>query len=137
MAGCGRPGDRQPVRRTAARVVAARCIGFALPFLFDAGSFVVSAALIATSSWRPARSEARAERSWRAELIEGLRWLWRHELLRTMAIILGMLNASASITFSVYVLFAQEVLGRRPASSPRLMMGGAAGATSGGGRRRR
>ena len=107
-------------------------IGFALPFLVDAGSFVVSAALIATIAVAPRRVEVVAERSWRKELAEGVRWLWSHELLRTMAIILGLFNASASITYSVYVLFSQEVLGASTGGFAAVMMGGAAGAIIGG-----
>ena len=107
-------------------------VGFALPFLVDAGSFVVSAALITTISVAPRRTEAVTERSWRKELAEGIRWLWHHELLRTMAIILGLFNAAASITFSVYVLFAQEVLGASTAEFAVIMMAGAAGAIVGG-----
>jgi MFS family permease len=106
--------------------------GFALPFLVDAGSFVVSAALISTISpaLRPARVSTR--RSWRAELVEGVRWLWHHELLRTMAIVIGLFNAAASITFSVYVLFVQEILGASTGEFAAIMMAGAAGAVIGG-----
>ena len=49
-----------------------------------------------------------------------------------MAIILGLFNAAASITFSVYVLFAQEVLGASTAEFALIMMAGAAGAIVGG-----
>ncbi len=66
------------------------------------------------------------------ELAEGVRWLWRNELLRTMAIILGLFNAAASITFSVYVLFAQEILGASTAEFAAIMMAGAVGAIIGG-----
>ena len=61
-----------------------------------------------------------------------MRWLWHHELLRTMAIVLGLFNAAASITFSVYVLFAQEILGASTAEFAAIMMAGAAGAIVGG-----
>jgi Na+/melibiose symporter-like transporter len=63
---------------------------------------------------------------------EGVRWLWRNDLLRTMAVVLGLLNASASITFAVFVLFAQEVLGASTAEFALIMMAGAAGAVIGG-----
>ena len=53
-----------------------------------------------------------------------------------MAIVLGLFNAAASITFSVYVLFAQEVLGASTAEFAVIMMAGAAGAIIGGGPRR-
>ena len=107
--------------------------GFAVPFLVDAGSFVVSAALISTIALAPRRRrQPVAARSWREELVEGVRWLWHNELLRTMAIILGLFNAAASITFSVYVLFAQEILGASTGEFAAIMMAGAAGAIIGG-----
>lgn len=88
-------------------------VGFALPFLVDAGTFAVSAALIAlipaTTRCAPA-SAGGAASSWRTELVEGVRWLWRHPLLRPLAITLGVLNALGMATFSLLVLFAQEVL---------------------------
>jgi MFS family permease len=37
-------------------------------------------------------------------------WLWRHPLLRPMAIILGMINATSMMTWSTFILFAQEDL---------------------------
>jgi MFS family permease len=107
-------------------------IGFAVPFVVDAGSFAVSAALIALITPAARRVESAARRPWRQELGEGVRWLWRNELLRTMAVVLGLLNASASITFSVYVLFAQEVLGASTTEFAVIMMAGAAGAVIGG-----
>lgn len=106
--------------------------GFAVPFLVDASSFLVSAALISTLVLAPPQTEVVVRRPWREELAEGVRWLWRNELLRTMAIILGLFNAAASITFSVYVLFAQEILGASTTEFAAIMMAGAAGAIIGG-----
>jgi MFS family permease len=45
-----------------------------------------------------------------ADLKEGFRWLWNHRLLRTLAIVLGLLNAAGGATTATMVLFAQEVL---------------------------
>jgi predicted MFS family arabinose efflux permease len=106
--------------------------GFAVPFLADAGSFAVSAALISTMTLPRRETTAVARRPWRRELVEGVRWLWNNDLLRTMAIVLGLFNASASITFSVYVLFAQEILGASTTEFAAIMMAGAAGAIIGG-----
>ena len=106
--------------------------GFALPFIVDAGSFVISAALISTIRAAPRLTEAVTRRPWRHELAEGVRWLWHNELLRTMAIVIGLFNAAASITFAVYVLFAQEILGASTAQFAVIMMAGAAGAIIGG-----
>ena len=45
------------------------------------------------------------------ELAEGFRWLWRHDLLRTLAVTLGVLNLLGSVSGALVVLFGQEVLG--------------------------
>lgn len=85
--------------------------GFALPFLFDAGSFAVSAALIFAISSAPRAKPVGEQQSWRVEAREGFGWLWHHDLLRTLAIVLGLLNLLGNVTGAVLVLFAQEVLG--------------------------
>ncbi len=90
-------------------------VAFALPFLFDAGSFAISAALLllVTGTFRVDRdeNELEAKVDWLEEIKEGITWLWRHPLLRPMAIILGFLNALGSVVFATFVLFAQEILG--------------------------
>ena len=90
-------------------------VAFALPFYFDAGSFAISAALLllVTGTFRVDRDEEELEAKvdWWGEIKEGVTWLWRHPLLRPMAIILGFLNALASVVFATFVLFAQEILG--------------------------
>ena len=90
-------------------------VAFALPFFFDAGSFAISAALLllVAGTFRVDRdeSELEAKVDWWGEIKEGVTWLWRHPLLRPMAIILGLLNALASVVFATFVLFAQEILG--------------------------
>ncbi|MGQ4267230.1 MFS transporter [Nocardiopsis changdeensis] len=42
---------------------------------------------------------------------EGVRWLWGHRLLRTLAVVLGLSNLAASMNAAVLVLFARDVLG--------------------------
>lgn len=88
-------------------------VAFALPFFFDAASFFAAAALVFSipGSFRADRSVEHVARSWRAELVEGVRWLWHHHLLRNMAIILGVMNLASMVTGSMLVLFAQEVIG--------------------------
>ena len=84
--------------------------GFALPFLVDAGSFAVSAALVFSIKAAPRPARQAAPRPWRVEAGEGFSWLWRHDLLRTLAIVLGLLNLLGNASNAVLVLFAQEVL---------------------------
>jgi MFS family permease len=88
-------------------------IGFALPFVVDAGSFAASAALIASIAVarRPPPADAPAKPQWRAEIGEGFRWLWHHPVLRTMAISLAVLNLCSNMGFALLVLFSQDVLG--------------------------
>ncbi|MEA2010335.1 MAG: MFS transporter [Actinomycetota bacterium] len=90
-------------------------VAFALPFFFDAGSFAISAVLLlfVAGTFRVDRDETdlEAKVDWWGEIKEGVTWLWRHPLLRPMAIILGFLNALASVVFATFVLYAQEVLG--------------------------
>ncbi len=86
-------------------------IALSLPFFIDAGSFAIAAGLVFAigGSFRAVGAEARA--GMRAELAEGLRWLWRHVLLRNLAVFLGLANALSTMAFATYVLFAQESLG--------------------------
>ncbi len=110
-------------------------VAFSLPFFVDAATFAVSAALVALipAVSRPAApAEGSARQHWWTELKEGFRWLWRHELLRPMAIILGILNALGMMTFAVFGLFAQEVLDTSPTEFAIVMTGGAVGGVIGG-----
>jgi MFS family permease len=42
----------------------------------------------------------------RADAAEGLRYLWRHRLLRTLAAMTGLFNFATNATFAVFVLYA-------------------------------
>jgi MFS family permease len=88
-------------------------VAFSVPFFVDAGTFAVSAAMVAllAGTFRPQVKDSAAPRpSFLTDLKEGFRWLWNHRLLRTLAIVLGLLNAAGSATTATIVLFAQEVL---------------------------
>lgn len=79
---------------------------------------VVCAALMLLSlrgNFRPGRQEQDAgPASTRRMLVEGITWLWRHRLLRTMAVFLGLSNMAASMNAAILVLYAQDVLGLDP-----------------------
>ena len=113
-------------------------VAFSFPFFVDAGTFVVSAALIAlipaSVKRTPAADDpvAPARSPWRDELKEGFRWLWSHDLLRPMAIILGLLNMLGTMSGATIVLFAQEVLRTSPTEFALLETGGAIGGVIGG-----
>ena len=89
-------------------------IAIAVPFGIDAGSFALSAVLIASlgGSFRPKplADAPLAARSIRREIGEGLRWLRGHRLLRTLAIELGIMNLCTQLGFAILVLFARQKL---------------------------
>jgi MFS family permease len=89
-------------------------IGFSVPFFFDAGTFAVAAGLVFLISGQfkaKGNAATRPKRiDWKGEMKEGFLWLWRHPLLRPMAIVLGFLNGLGMAMFATFVLFAQENL---------------------------
>ncbi len=89
-------------------------LAFALPFVIDAVSFALAAALVFTITGR-FEPKDRAEvgdqaPSFLDDLKEGVAWLWGHDLFRPMAIALGVLNGTWMMSAATYVLFAQEIL---------------------------
>ena len=102
---------------------------FALPFFVDAGTFAVAAGLVflIAGDFRTHKNGSPGKIQWRAEIAEGFGWLWRHPLLRPMAIILGLMNGIGMVTFATFVLFAQEVLGTSALTFAILGTGGAIG----------
>jgi MFS family permease len=80
-----------------------------VPFLFDAASFGIAALLVLTlrGVFRPQRTVATTIRS---DIAEGVRWLRDHTLLRTLALVLGVMNLFGTAMFSIMVLYALEVL---------------------------
>jgi MFS family permease len=91
----------------------------AVPFGFDSASFALSAILLigitTTHSPRPVErpaghAELSVARQLRVEIAEGLRWLWAHRPLRTLAITLGLFNFTGTAMESILVLFALHTL---------------------------
>lgn len=85
-----------------------------LPFVLDGISFFASAILILSvkGDFRPRREtvDGISERTLRAEIGEGLRWLFAHRLLRTLALTLGVFNFATNAAFAVFVLLARQRL---------------------------
>ena len=88
-------------------------IAASVPFFLDAGSFAAASALVLfmRGKFKAERPEGTPPTTLRAEILEGLRWLWGNRLLRTLAISLGIMNLTSTATISIFVLFAQERLG--------------------------
>ena len=89
-------------------------VAIAVPFGVDAATFGVSALLIAliSGSFRstPDGEPVAERRPMRADIAEGLRWLWQHKLIRRLAVLLGIMNGISTAMFAIEVLFAQEIL---------------------------
>ncbi len=106
---------------------------FSLPFFVDAASFLVAAVLVWSipGNFRAERPDDHVQAPWKTELAEGFRWLWSHDLLRSMAIILGLMNLASALSGGVLVLFAQEILNIGPLVFTIMGFGFAAGGVIG------
>jgi MFS family permease len=82
----------------------------AAPFGLDALTFVVAAALVAKIRPTPA-PPAQPHAALHTEIAEGIRWLWRHRLLRTLAVSMGVGNVAFCCAFAVFVLYTRQRLG--------------------------
>jgi MFS family permease len=89
-------------------------VAAALPFLLDAGSFAVAVVLLLfglRGSFHGTPPGTGPRRTLAAEIGEGVRWMARHRLLRTLALLMGMLNVTLMAALSILVLLARERLG--------------------------
>jgi Major Facilitator Superfamily len=80
--------------------------GVAAAFATPAGLWAaaVGALLLLRGNFAVPRTGERA--TVRADVAEGLRYLWRHQLLRTLAAMTGLFNLATNATFAVFVLYA-------------------------------
>jgi MFS family permease len=85
----------------------------AMPFFVDSATFAISALLVLsfTGTFRGGRKGGIPEGTIRQDIVEGLRWLWGHRLIRTFAIMLGVWNGISTAGQAIFVLFALEILG--------------------------
>jgi MFS family permease len=88
-----------------------------IPFLANAGTYAVSAILIAMvagvyrAPLRAAAEDVESPRQTiRQDISEGFHWLMRQRLLRTMALLIGLLNLTLTAALAVLVLLAKERL---------------------------
>ena len=90
-------------------------VGMALPFATNAACFALGAVLVSRVVMEPASAtgdRGRAtRRSFRADLVEGIRWLVDHPPMRTLALTIVAFNVTFGAAWSVLVLYAGERLG--------------------------
>lgn len=79
--------------------------GAALAFATPAGLWLlaVGALLFVRGTFRPERAEPA---TMRADIAEGLRFVWRHRLLRTFGVMTGVINFAANAMLAILVLYA-------------------------------
>jgi MFS family permease len=82
-------------------VAAGVAVAFATPAALWAAA--VGALLLLRGGFSVSRREPT---TLRADVAEGLRYLWRHRLLRTLAGMTGLFNFATNATFAVFVLYA-------------------------------
>lgn len=112
-----------------------------VPFWIDSASYLGAALLVASigGAFRASPSTpteinepSTPTPTIRSEIAEGVRWLWGHNLLRTLALLLGLMNLGFMAGFSVLVLFAQDMLGLDEIGFGLLATAMAAGSVIGG-----
>ena len=83
-----------------------------VPFFLNTGTYAASAVLtgLVTGTYRTRPAADSGPRRVRAELADGFRWLARQRLLRTMAVLIGLLNLTLTAATAVLVLLARERL---------------------------
>ena len=117
-------------------------VAAALPLLVESGLLVVAALLLVGLRRRVARGDGgpvavgpSAPREPIGVAIRaGVRWLRGHRLLRTLALLLAVMNGTVSMgmaTFALYVTGAGSVLGLEPVAFSLLLTVGAAGSLAG------
>ena len=87
-------------------------VAASLPFTVDAVSFAVSGAIVLTlrgAGRRPARTVAPPPL--RAALAEGVRFLWRSQVLRVLCLLLAVVNGTSAAVVAIAVLFVRQTLG--------------------------
>jgi len=116
-----------------------------LPILFDAGALMVAAGLLVgiggSSAARAATLPARPDDAlvlerdgFLTELREGIAWLRGNRLVRTFAILLAVLNGTASMgmaTFALYAVGEGSILGLGPFGFSLLLTAGSVGSLLG------
>ena len=85
-------------------------VAASLPFFLDAASFAFAAGLIALIPGA-FRSERGEQTSLRSDIVSGLRWLWNQRVVRTLSLMAGTTNFFSFGIISIFVLYAQDVLG--------------------------
>jgi MFS family permease len=80
-------------------------LGAAMAFATPAALWAVAVGVLLLVRG-PFRVERDRRTTMRADIAEGLRFLWRHRLLRTLAVMVGVSNFATNATWAILVLYA-------------------------------
>lgn len=89
-------------------------LGRALPFGVNVVCFAAAVVLVRKMRIDDTGIDPGVEnpaRNLRREVAEGVRWLWAHRAVRTLAILITVFNVTFGAAFSIWVLYAFERLG--------------------------
>jgi MFS family permease len=86
-------------------------IAIGAPFGINAIALILAAFLIQSIRIKSAPKVESSTNSFGTDLKQGLAWLWKHDLLRTLAIMLGIANMCGMFAQAVFVKFARDELG--------------------------
>ena len=86
-------------------------VGMALPFGVNAVCFALGAVLVLRVAMDTSAAVERPRHSFRADMVEGVRWLAGHPPMRTLALTIVAFNVTFGAAWSVLVLYASERLG--------------------------
>ena len=90
-------------------------LAIGVPFGVNAASFALATLLVASiripSAKTPEANSEELHNSFKADLTEGLQWLWSNKLIRTLAIMLGIANMTAMFGEAIFVKYAAVELG--------------------------
>jgi MFS family permease len=105
-------------------------VAVSVPLFLDAASFAL-AALLVLGIATTARAAAPPAGAVTSAIVEGLRWLWRHRLLRWLAVIVSIWHLAWAAGTAILVLYAEELLGVGGAGFGLLLAAGALGGIAG------
>jgi len=95
--------------------------------LLDAASFVVSAAMLSVIARAFNAPITKRVTSIRQDIVEGLRYVLSHPVLRNISLMMALINMVSATVFAELVLFAKQALGAEDSEVGLLFAAGGAG----------
>ncbi len=83
----------------------------AVPFWVNSASFLVAALVVALVAGQFTSERTTGTASIKQDIGEGIRWLWRNRVLRTLSLMAGGINLFSTGILAIFVLYAQDILG--------------------------